>query len=150
MDPLIIGLHIDQGQPMSVEVVESDPTDSGGFAVRVNGRMTIVESFCFPPGTDLRTRRFLNTNTFVFDINTLIDSPQLKWFPVVKNVDQRRAIQFERLLGQLADHHEVSWVIVPREGEQSRFIPIKTPADLETRAELLRSVLVARGVLGSR
>jgi UTP--glucose-1-phosphate uridylyltransferase len=149
LDPLIIGLHIDKGRSLSVEIVESDPKDRGGFAAQVDGKGTIVESFRLPQGSGPDIRRFLNTNTFVFDLNSLVDAPELSWFAVQREVDGQSVIQFERLLGQLADFLEVNWIVVPREGETSRFIPIKTPRDLELKTDLLRSVLAVRGGVGS-
>jgi UTP--glucose-1-phosphate uridylyltransferase len=61
----------------------------------------------------------------------------------VKDVEGRRAVQLERL------YHEVSAVVptqyleVPRRGPHGRFLPIKTPADLERAERDLRELVSA-------
>jgi UTP--glucose-1-phosphate uridylyltransferase len=66
---------------------------------------------------------------------------------VGKQVEERTAVQFERLAGQLTEHLSANWLAVPRRGVRSRFVPIKVPADLERNRPFLRDVLRAQGVL---
>jgi len=149
LDPVIVGMHIARGNPMSVELVETYPGDVGGFPAVVGGRVAIVEAFRMPRSFDASAIPVFNTNTFVFDARLLAAHPELDWFAVRKQVDGRDAIQFERLVGQLSEHAEVTWLKVPREGRASRFLPIKVPADLATSAAQLESTLAAQGVLGA-
>jgi UTP--glucose-1-phosphate uridylyltransferase len=147
LDPAVIGAHIDGCRPMTVELVDTWPGDVGGFPALVSGKATIVEAFRAPVGIDPGASPVFNTNTFVFDASALHIDRDLTWFAVTKNVDGKKAVQFERLVGQLADFMPVTWLKVPRRGEQSRFVPIKLPSDLETSAELLRGVLAGQGVI---
>jgi UTP--glucose-1-phosphate uridylyltransferase len=147
IDPLVIGMHLEQGRPLTVELVEPDAGDVGGFPALVDGAPMIVEMFRLPRGFDPAAIPVFNTNTFVCDARSLVDPPQLDWFAVPKQVDGRTAIQFERLVGQLSEHLEVGWLRVPRHGPASRFVPIKVPADIERRGEELQAVLGAQGVL---
>jgi UTP--glucose-1-phosphate uridylyltransferase len=149
LDPIVIGMHVEGGNPISVELVETRPGDVGGFPARVGGHVAIVEAFRLPRSFDVTTIPVFNTNTFVFDAAALASHPPLDWFAVKKQVDGRDAIQFERLVGQLTEHLAVTWLLVPREGALSRFVPIKVPADLESSAADLRAVLTAQGVLGA-
>jgi UTP--glucose-1-phosphate uridylyltransferase len=147
LDPVIVGMHIARGNPMSVELVETHPGDVGGFPAVAGGRVAIVEAFRLPRTFDASTIPVFNTNTFVFDAGLLARHPDLDWFGVLKRVDGRDAIQFERLVGQLSEHAAVTWLKVPRDGSASRFLPIKLPADLEASAAQLESALVAQGAL---
>jgi UTP--glucose-1-phosphate uridylyltransferase len=149
LDPIVIGMHVEGKNPISVELVETRAGDVGGFPARVGGRVAIVEAFRLPRSFDVATIPVFNTNTFVFDAAALARHPELDWFAVKKQVDGRDAIQFERLVGQLTEHLGVSWLLVPREGARSRFVPIKVPADLENGAADLAAVLSAQGVLGA-
>ncbi|MDD5306719.1 MAG: UTP--glucose-1-phosphate uridylyltransferase [Deltaproteobacteria bacterium] len=148
LDPAVVGLHIDSGKAMTVEVVRRDPGDAGGYPALLDGRATILEAFRLPRGFDESLFTSFNTNTFVFDATALAVPRELTWFAVQKNVDGRPAIQFERLVGQLADHVPTEFVLVPRDGAESRFVPIKLPSDLTTLAAPLRAVLGAQGGLG--
>ncbi len=52
---------------------------------------------------------------------------------VEKLVDGRPAVQFERLIGELTSALDSRFVHVPREGQRSRFLPVKDTAELEQR-----------------
>jgi UTP--glucose-1-phosphate uridylyltransferase len=147
LDPRVIGMHIEQGNPMTVEMVRPNQRDVGGFPALVNGKMMIVEAFRAPTSFDVNTIPVFNTNTFVFDAQALQGPFDLDWFAAFKKVDGHDVVQFERLVGQLTEFMEVTWLLVPRKGPFSRFIPIKLPADLERRAGELKQLLVAQGVL---
>ena len=124
LDPVVIGAHIDGGRPMSVELVRTRPGDIGGFPARSDGRLIIVEAFRAPEGFDVSSAPVFNTNTFVFDAAALDAEFDLSWFAVQKQVDGRTAIQFERLVNQLTEHLDTTWLVMPREGAASRFVPI--------------------------
>ncbi len=147
LDPAVIGLHIAAGRPMSVEVVEKRAGDVGGVPARVGGRCTLVEAFRLPRGFAAERIPVFNTNTFVFDAAALEQPLDLDWFWVRKEHEGQPVLQLERLLGQVADHLDCSFLRVPRSGLATRFLPIKRPADLERELEPLRALLLARGVL---
>lgn len=147
LDPLVIGAHLEGRRPMTVELVDADPGDVGGFPALVGGRPIIVEAFRLPRDQDVDRIPLFNTNTFVFDAAALAGVGELDWFTVRKQVDGRPAMQFERLAGQLTEQLDVNWLAVPRRGARSRFVPIKVPGDLEQSRATLRAVLGAQGVL---
>ncbi len=147
LDPAVVGCHVDGGRPITVELVDTDPGDVGGFPALVGGRLTIVEAFRLPPGFDVTTIPVFNTNTFVFDASALAEAPDLEWFTVEKNVEGRKAVQFERLVGQMTDFFDTTWLRVPRRGPGSRFLPIKIPADLRDRAREVEAALAFQGVI---
>jgi UTP--glucose-1-phosphate uridylyltransferase len=146
LDPRVIGMHIEKGNPMTVEIVRPNQRDVGGFPALVDGKMMIVEAFRIPESFDVNTIPVFNTNTFVFDAKALLRTFNLDWFAAFKKVDRQEVVQFERLVGQLTEFMEVTWLLVPREGPFSRFIPIKVPADLEHRAGELKQLLIAQEV----
>ncbi len=125
-DPVVIGHHLAGGRPLTVELVDKDPGDKGGAPARVDGHLEIVEDFRFPADFDADRIPVFNTNTFVFDVDALRAEHPLDWFTVVKKVQGREAVQFERLVGQLTAFEDATYLRVPRE----RFLPVKRPEDL--------------------
>ena len=132
IDPLVLGKHLDGGAPLTVEVVEKVPGDRGGSPFRVDGRPVILESFRVPEDVDEDSVAVFNTNTFLVDAAELRDLDMAwTWFRVEKSVDGRPAIQFERLIGELTSALRSSFLLVPRDGPESRFIPAKDYAELD-------------------
>ena len=132
IDPLVLGKHLDGGAPLTVEVVEKVPGDRGGSPFRVDGRPVILESFRVPEDVDEDSVAVFNTNTFLVDAAELRDLDMAwTWFRVEKSVDGRPAIQFERLIGELTSALRSSFLLVPRDGPESRFIPAKDHAELD-------------------
>lgn len=130
-DPLVIGYHLSHGRPLTIEVVPSIPGDAGGGPGRLDGRLQILESFRLPPGFDLGTLPYVNTNTLIFSLPMLADEYPLDWFYVEKKVDGKTAVQMERLVGQLSAFVETAYLLVARAGPEFRYFPVKTPGDLE-------------------
>jgi len=136
-DPLILGHHIEAGRALTAEVVHKRPRDRGGAPARVEGHLEIVEDFRFPEGFDPDQIPVFNTNTFLFDIASLDRDYPLDWFQVTKSVEGQPVVQFERLVGQVTSFVDATYLVVPREGIESRFLPVKSPADLEALQPLL-------------
>jgi UTP--glucose-1-phosphate uridylyltransferase len=137
VDPAVLGWHIDHGASLTVEVVEK-AGDVGGIPVRLDGRPVVLEHFRLPAGFDGDGVPYFNTNTFICDAAAL-DQPHAdwSWFRVEKTVDGRAAIQFERLVGELTSWLDSRFLLVPREGAASRFLPAKSWDELgRSRAQI--------------
>ncbi len=134
VDPALLGWHIRQPAPVTVEVVEKVGSDRGGIPVRWNDRPVILEEFRLPPSFDPATVTVFNTNTFIVDVAALLELDfEWTYFVVEKQVDGRPAVQFERLIGELTSALDSRFVHVPREGQRSRFLPVKDTDELERR-----------------
>jgi UTP--glucose-1-phosphate uridylyltransferase len=142
VDPRVLAAHRAAGNPLTVEVAPAEG-DPGGAPARVGGRPQIVEGFRFPPGFDPRTLPVFNTNSLVVEVDALEETPPLTWFYVEKEVDGRKAVQLERLVNELSAFLPTTFLLVPRHGPRSRFVPVKTPEDLERSRPLLRELLAA-------
>ena len=138
--PVVLGHHIESGRSMTAELVPKLPGDKGGAPARVGGHLEVVEEFRFPPAFDQDSIPAFNCNTFVFDLDLLSQVFPLDWFTVRKQVDGRAAIQFERLVGQMTAFVDANYLIVPRAGTQSRFLPVKHPDDLDAIRSDLRLI----------
>ena len=140
VDPRVIAAHRAAGNPVTVEVAPAQG-DPGGAPVRVNGRPQIVEGFRFPPGFDPHALPVFNTNSLVVEVDALEERHPLTWFYVEKEVGGRTAVQLERLVNELSAFVPTTFLLVPRDGPRSRFVPVKTPEDLERSRPLLRELL---------
>jgi UTP--glucose-1-phosphate uridylyltransferase len=146
VDPVVVGTHVLQGRPMTAEVVPNEG-DVGGAPARVAGRTMVVESMRFPPGFDHSSLPATNVNTMTFDLEALDRDFDLTWVHVQKKVEDRTAVQLERMAHEASAVLDATFLVVPATGPQGRFIPVKTPADLEAVQPQLRELL-ARPVLG--
>ncbi len=148
VDPAILGAHLAHGAPVSVEVVDKVGSDRGGIPARLDGKPQILEEFRLPTAFDPATVRTFNTNTFVFDARALRDvSMAFSFFEVHKKVDGHEVVQFERLLGEITSALDTRFLRVPREGSETRFLPVKDGAELEARRPEIERLARARGVL---
>jgi len=94
----------------------------------------VLEDFRLPEVFDGDSVPYFNTNTFLCDAAVREHlEPAWSWFRVEKTVDGRPAIQFERLVGELTSWLDSRFLLVPREGAASRFLPVKEPGELELR-----------------
>jgi len=134
LDPSLIGHHIKANKPVTCEVVEKLPTDTGGLLCDVAGTNQIVEQFRIMGNVDMSQFTWLNTNSMIVDANLAFEEVRWSWHRVKKNVDGKLVVQYERLLQDLTSTFQTSYVEVPR---YSHFMPIKTTADLQTAYELL-------------
>ena len=131
LDPLVIGLHLARGRPLTAEAAAAVKGDVGGAPAFVNGRLEMLEGFRFPRGFDASQLPFLATNTFTMARSLLEASHPLTWFYVEKNVDGRAVVQMEHLVNELSRFVDTTYLATPRGGPQGRFFPIKTREDLE-------------------
>ena len=131
LDPLVLGFHLARGRALTAELAETLPGDVGGAPAFVGERLQIVEGFRFPPGFDFASVPFMATNTFAISLELLRREYPLTWFYVEKTVDERTAVQMERLVNELSSFVPTSYLATPRAGPRGRFFPIKTRADLD-------------------
>ena len=131
LSPQVIGAHIASKCPVTVEVAAREPGDQGGAPARVRNRVEVIEGFRFPKNFDIASIPVFNTNTMVLDVDAVkVDYP-LTWFRADKKVDDRPVVQFERLMGEVTSFVDAHYLVVPRKGNASRFLPVKTPEDLD-------------------
>ena len=147
LDPAIIGAHIDSGKAITVEVADKAKGDKGGAPARVDGVLQIVEGFRFPAEFDQDAIPVFNTNSFVIDTAAIDRDFELSWFAVTKEVDGKKTIQFERLVGELTAFLPTQALGVSREGADGRFMPVKDPPELEARRPAIELLLEQRGAL---
>ena len=149
LDPVLIGLHLEQRRKITCEVVDKLAADRGGIPCRVDGKVVVLEEFRIPESFDPAQVRTFSTNTFHMDAAALAGlNMQWSYFLVNKKVGGRPVIQFERLVNELTSHFDTTFVRVPREGAASRFLPVKDNEELAQRRPELELVARARGMLG--
>lgn len=148
LDPMIVGYHVQHGKAATCELVEKVGTDRGGIPVRLDGRPVVLEEFRIPDHFDPKSVDVFSTNTFWFDAKALLEL-QMPWtfFTVEKKVDGTPVVQFERLLGELTSYLDTQFLKVPRSGQESRFLPVKDFAELESRQGEITLVARDRGML---
>lgn len=137
LDPALIGAHLRGAQPMTVELCDRLAGDVGGAPARVAGRVQLVEGFRMPAAFPPQELIGFNTNTFYFGWSALDPAIALGFYAVAKKVSGRTAIQFERIVGELSRTVGCQLLLVPRDPEQGRFLPVKTPEDLQSLQPLL-------------
>lgn len=150
IDPVVLGQFIAQtekGIDVQCEVCRKEG-DKGGIPVHAEGRLQVLEEFRLPAGFDPATVNVFNTNTFLVRAEPLANA-KLHWtyFEVEKKVDNRPAIQFERLIQEITAQMPSTYLEVPREGESSRFLPVKDFDELAKRQPNIALVAKARGMV---
>jgi UTP--glucose-1-phosphate uridylyltransferase len=148
LDPRIIGFHISHGKPLTCEVVDKVGTDKGGIPARLDDKPVVLEEFRIPPTFDPAQVRVFSTNTFHINADALLH-PELDWtyFTVEKKVEDKKVIQFERLLNELTTAMPTQFLRLPRSGAESRFLPVKDFPELEARQSEITLVARDRGML---
>lgn len=144
LDPNIIGYFIENNLELLVEVVEKRPYDSGGVPAIVNGKLQVVEGIRFPEGFDPSCMPYFNTNSFWIAPELLNEEYEFSWFVIEREAFGKKVIQFETLIGEITAYKECKMVKVERDGEESRFIPIKTLEDFERYKKLITTVVAKR------
>ncbi|MCA9520632.1 MAG: UTP--glucose-1-phosphate uridylyltransferase [Myxococcales bacterium] len=147
VDPVLLGMHIRGGCQITVEIADKYAGDVGGTPALVDGQLQIVETFRFPDYLDHTAIPYHNTNTLWFSVEALADDYSLHFYAVEKEVDGTIVVQFERLVGELTAHVPTQCVLVPREGVESRFLPVKKPHELDAARSFFSRVLRLRNAL---
>jgi len=140
VDPVVVGMHLLGGRPLTTEVARKDG-DLGGAPVRVDGRLQLLEGPRFPASFDQELVPVFNTNTALFDLDALDREYDLTWLYVQKDVGGLPAVQLERLYHEVSRFVPTTYLDVPRLGPRGRFLPIKTPDDLERAQDALRELV---------
>lgn len=130
IDPLILGHHIKSGLAATCELAPKWPEDVGGSPFSYLGQTQLVEQIRFPADFDPSIVDVFNTNTFTFSAQALDRDFELGWYFVEKTVEEKKAVQVEHLIGELTAHLPTGYLCVRRSGQKSRFLPMKTPDDL--------------------
>ena len=133
LDPTIIGRHRLSKMKVSCEVVLKSADDSGGVLCDVDGSLQIVESFRIHDA-DLREFKWLNTNSFIVDVDIDFLALGARWNRVRKIVQGRTIVQHERLLQEVTAAYETAFLAIER---HRRFLPIKNSDDLITASRQL-------------
>jgi UTP--glucose-1-phosphate uridylyltransferase len=148
LDPVAIGFHLAHGKPVTAEVVDKLATDRGGIPVYLDGRLCILEEFRIPPSFDPKTVRVFATNVFYFDAPSLLQL-DMNWtyFTVHKKVEDQPVVKFERLVNEVTSSLPTAYLHMPREGAESRFLPVKDHDELAARVPEILAVAHARGII---
>jgi UTP--glucose-1-phosphate uridylyltransferase len=130
IDPVILGHHIKKNCDATVELAPKWPEDVGGSPLLYLGRPQLIEQVRYPEGFDPSIVDVFNTNTFTFTAQALDRDFDLGWYYVEKEVEGKRAVQVEHLIGELTAHLSTNFLQVRRNGRNTRFLPVKVPEDL--------------------
>ena len=145
LDPALAALHRELGGAITAELVSKLPGDAGGVPVRrADGSLALAEVFRVPEGFPHDRFPLFNTNTLWVDVPALEAPADYTWCVARKSVDDHEAIQFERLVGELTWWHPSRYVHVPREGPESRFVPVKDVDDLAAAQGQIAAICRAR------
>jgi UTP--glucose-1-phosphate uridylyltransferase len=139
IDPVILGRHVERAAPLTVELVGKHAGDRGGIPVLADGRAIVAEQIRLPESFDDEATRVFNTNTFLVEARALLGlSAPWTYLEVRKQVGERTAVQFERLLGEMTTMLPAAMLHVEREGPHGRFVPVKDIDELERARALVR------------
>lgn len=135
--PVVLGHHIASNKQMTAEQTPKRDADVGGSPYLYDGRVQLIEQLRYPKDFDASVVDVFNCNTMTFSAEALQQPIELGRYYVEKEVDGRVAVQIEHLIGEMTAHLSTNYLSVPREGANSRFLPIKKPEDLvDARPEI--------------
>jgi hypothetical protein len=72
VDPSFLGLHIERGAALTVEVIGRQADDRGGGLARIDGRLRLIEGLALPGEEVESALSFYNTATFWVDLEQLL------------------------------------------------------------------------------
>jgi hypothetical protein len=78
VDPSFLGLHIERGAALTVEVIERHIDDRGGGLARIDGRVRLIEGLALPGEEIESALSFYNSATFWIDVEQLLAAFGLK------------------------------------------------------------------------
>lgn len=139
LEPKVIGAHLRAGRDVTVEVASREGGDTGGAPVWRGGKLEVLEGFRFPKGFSTDTLPVFNTNTFVLGCKAVRDDYNLTWFRAEKEAQGHKVVQFERLVGEVTSFVASAYLQVERSGPEGRFMPVKTPQDIDTVRPLVKA-----------
>jgi len=131
LDPDMVGAHIASKCETTVEVAPKWPEDVGGAPYQLDGKVQLVEQLRYPPEFRHEIVDVFNCNTFTFSAAALDRDFDLGWYYVEKTVEGRKAVQVEHLVGEVTRTLKSHYLKVRRSGGDSRFLPVKTPEELD-------------------
>tara|TARA_R110002094_G_scaffold134339_2_gene126516 strand:+ start:524 stop:1669 length:1146 start_codon:yes stop_codon:yes gene_type:complete len=140
IDPLVLGHHIKTECDMTCELAPKWPDDVGGSPFEYLGRTQLIEQLRYPKGFDPNVVDVFNTNTFTFSAKALDRDFDLGWYYVKKKVEGRDAVQIEHLIGEMTSHLSTNFLQIRRNGPRTRFLPMKTPEDLQAALEEIAEI----------
>ncbi len=135
IDARILGHHVQSGAEVTVEVAPKWPEDAGGAPYLLDDRVQLVEQLRYPDGFHHDIVDVFNCNTFTFTAAALDRDFDLGWYFVEKTVEGRKAVQIEHLVGEVTRVLSTNFLRVRRSGKDTRFLPVKTPEDLDGARE---------------
>lgn len=138
VDPVLLGIHIRRQSELTAEIAKKNPGDVGGAPAIVDGKLRLVEGFCFPDYFDHNKVDVFNCSTYWVNAESLKKEFILPWYVVNKKVCGHKVVQFERLAGDMSCFFKTNYLKVPR---NKRFFPIKTPQDLKDYRSDLKMLL---------
>ena len=126
VEPWLLGLHAQAKTGRTVELVEKQADDQGGAPCFVDDQLVILEGMKFPSDFDQNRIPWINTNTFWFTLNDLLQFQEdLPLVLAEKTIPDGDVIQLEHFACDV--NVPSQYVVLPR---LERFWPVKRYVDL--------------------